>query len=424
MMMIGVIVYKKAPFVGRKEQMRELELLLGKKNASLVVIQGRRRIGKSRLVREFGAKRQLYIFSGLPITEKTTAQTQREEFARQVSEHFSLPGLKADNWGDLFTALARFTKKDKMILFFDEISWMGSLDPDFLGYLKNAWDIHFSQNPQLMLILCGSASVWIEKNILNSKGFMGRISSTLFLKELSMPECNQLLTEIGYCESTHEKFKMLAVTGGVPRYLEEINPALSAEENIKRFAFKEGGVLFKEFDQIFSDLFSKRASIYKEIVEALVEGHLEYNAICEKLGKTKSGLMSEYLNDLIKSGFIRRDFTWNLKDKTESRLSHYRLSDNYIRFYLKYVEKNKGKIETGHFNDRSLSAFPSWESIMGLQFENLVLNNRDFIWKNLNLSPYDIVTDNPFFQRKTQKVAGCQIDYLIQTNLKKSKRGF
>ena len=209
---------------------------------------------------------------------------------------------------------------------------------------------------------------------------------------------------------------MLAVTGGIPRYLEEIHPELSAEENIKRLGFKEGGILFKEFDQIFSDLFSKRAPIYKEIVEALVEGHLEYSAICEKLEKTKSGLMSEYLNDLTKSGFIRRDFTWNLKDKVESRLSHYRLSDNYIRFYLKYIEKNKGKIEAEHFNDRSLSAFPGWETIMGLQFENLVLNNRSFIWKNLNLSPYDIVTDNPFFQRKTEKIRGCQIDYLIQTN--------
>lgn len=406
---------KIAPFVGRKEPLKELNLLSKKKTSSLIVIQGRRRIGKSRLVREFGRNKNLYIFSGLPPTPKTTAQTQREAFASQLSQHFALPGLKAENWADLFSVLAKFTYQGKFILLFDEISWMGNLDPDFLGLLKNAWDIHFSQNPGLMLILCGSVSMWIEDNIINSTGFMGRISSTIFLKELSMSECNQLLTEIGFCENSHEKCKVLGVTGGVPRYLEEIHANLSADENIKRLCFKEGGFLFKEFNQIFSDLFSKRAPIYKEIVEVLIDGHLEYNNICEKLNREKSGLMSEYLNDLIKSGFIRRDFTWNLKENSESRLSHFRLSDNYIRFYLKYIEKNKGKIEAGHFNDRPLSVFPGWEAIMGLQFENLVLNNREYIWDQLNINPADIVVDNPFFQRKTEKYAGCQIDYLIQT---------
>lgn len=406
---------KTAPFVGRKEPLNELSLLSKKKTSSLIVIQGRRRIGKSRLVREFGRNKNLYVFSGLPPTPKTTAQSQREVFASQLSEHFALPGLKAENWGELFSVLAKFTRKGKVILFFDEISWMGHLDPDFLGYLKNAWDIHFSQNPELMLILCGSVSMWIEDNIINSTGFLGRISSTIFLKELTMPECNQLLTEIGFCENSHEKFKVLGVTGGIPRYIEEIHANLSADENVKRLGFKDNGLLFKEFNQIFSDLFSKRAPIYKELVEVLVDGHLEYKDICEKLHRDKSGLMSEYLNNLIKSGFLRRDFTWNLKDNSESRLSHYRLSDNYIRFYLKYIEKNKGKIEAGHFNDRPISSLPGWESIMGLQFENLVLNNRKYIWEQLNINPVDIVVDNPFFQRKTEKTAGCQIDYLIQT---------
>ncbi len=406
---------KTAPFVGRKEPLKELSLLSKKKNASLVVIQGRRRIGKSRLVREFGKDKNLFVFSGLPPTPKTTAQSQRDSFASQLSQYFGLPGLKAESWGDLFSIMAKFTQEGKMILLFDEISWMGSLDPDFLGFLKNAWDIHFSQNPGLMLILCGSVSMWIEDNIINSTGFMGRISLTIFLRELSMPESNQLLTAIGFNDNFQEKCKILSVTGGVPRYLEEIQPTLNADENIKRLGFKEGGFLFKEFEQIFSDLFSKRAPLYKEIVEILVDAHLEYKEIYEKLNREKSGLISQYLNDLIKSGFIRRDFTWNLKVNSESRLSQFRISDNYIRFYLKYIEKNKAKIEAGHFNDRPLSALPGWESIMGLQFENLILNNREYIWEQLNIHPADIIVDNPFFQRKTERQPGCQIDYLIQT---------
>jgi len=351
----------------------------------------------------------------MPITKKTTAQSQREEFARQLKEHFSLPGLKADDWGDLFTILSTQVSQNKFVLLFDEISWMGSLDPDFLGKLKTAWDVHFSQNPHLILILCGSVSAWIEKNILSSKGFMGRISLTLHLKELSVLECNEFLTLLGVRSAPYDRFKILSVTGGVPRYLEEIQPTLGAEENIKRLCFKSSGVLYNEFNEIFSDLFSKRLTIYKKIVKLLVNGHLEFNEICKELAFPKSGLMSEYLNELIKSGFIRRDFTWNIKNGKISNLSDYRLSDNYIRFYLKYIEKNRERIESDHFVNRSLSALPGWTTIIGLQFENLVLNNREFIWEKLNLNPEDIVSDNPFFQRRTVKVEGCQIDYLIQT---------
>lgn len=408
---------KKALFIGREEELKELTLISTKKSASLVVINGRRRIGKSRLVREFAKNRNLYTFTGIPITKETTAQSQREEFARQLNENFSLPGLKADNWGDLFTILAKQIFKNKLIVFFDEISWMGTLDPDFLGHLKTAWDVHFSQNPNLILILCGSVSAWIEENILNNKGFMGRISLTLHLKELSMAECNRFLTSLGFHVAPYEKFKILSVTGGVPRYIEEMHPTLGAEENIKRLCFKSSGVLFKEFNEIFSDLFSKRSIIYKSIVELLVNGHLEFNEICKKLNVEKSGMVSDYLNDLIKAGFIRRDYTWNIKNDEISNLSHYRLSDNYIRFYLKYIEKNKERIESDHFINRSLSNLPGWPTIIGLQFENLVLNNRAFIWKKLNLNPEDIISDNPFFQRKTLKNEACQIDYLIQTRL-------
>jgi len=406
---------KKAPFVGRKEQVKELNLLLNKKSSSLIVINGRRRVGKSRLVREFGSPHNLFVFSGIPITKETTAQTQRQEFARQLNENFSLPGLKADDWGDLFTLLFKQVSKGRMIILFDEISWMGSLDPDFLSKLKTAWDVHFSQNPNLILILCGSVSTWIEANILNSKGFVGRISLKIHLKELSISECNEFLDLLGFKSAPYDRFKILSVSGGIPRYIEEMQPTLGAEDNIRRLCFKESGILFNEFNEIFHDLFSKRSIIYKKIVELLVNGHLDFSEICERLSVEKSGTVSEYLNDLIKARFIRRDFTWNIKNNETSNLSHYRLSDNYIRFYLKYIEKNRGRIEAGHFINRSLSTLPNWLSIMGLQFENLVLNNREFIWRKLNLNPEDIISDNPFFQRKTSKNEGCQIDYLIQT---------
>lgn len=405
-----------APFIGRKEELRDLKLLLNKKTASLVVVQGRRRIGKSRLVQEFGRQYPFYQFTGFPPNEATTAQSQRDEFARQLNITTGLPELKVDDWSKLFFLLAKEVAENRKIILFDEISWMGSKDPDFLGKLKNAWDLYFKQNPELILILCGSVSAWIEKNILSHTGFLGRISLTLTLHELPLQDCNLFFTSASknYI-SCYEKFKILAVTGGIPRYLEEVQLTLTAEENIKRLCFSPKGILFREFNDIFSDLFSKRGIFYKKIVELLVEAPVECNDIFRKLNLLKSGHLSEHLNDLLRSGFISRDYTWHLKTSVESRLSHYRLSDNYLRFYLKYIEKNKPKIERGHFNDRSPISLPGLETILGLQFENIVLNNRKLLWQMIHLSPEEIISDNPFFQRKTENMPGCQIDYLIQT---------
>ena len=123
----------------------------------------------------------------------------------------------------------------------------------------------------------------------------------------------------------------------------------------------------------------------------------------------------EYLEELELSGFIKRDYTWHLKTGTSAKLSRFRISDNYLRFYLKYIAPVQEKIIRGAFDTASLGLIPGWDAIMGLQFENLVLNNRRKIYQKLGIRPEEIVYDNPFFQSKTKLQAGCQIDYLIQT---------
>lgn len=164
-------------FIGRNKELEELNLLFKKDSSSLIVIRGRRRIGKSRLIEEFAKDKIFFEFTGLPIVENTTAQSQREEFARQLTEQTGISELKADDWGNLFVVLAKnIQPKKQTVILFDEISWMGSKDPNFLGKLKIAWDIYFKKNSKLILVLCGSVSSWIEKNILSSSGFVGRIS--------------------------------------------------------------------------------------------------------------------------------------------------------------------------------------------------------------------------------------------------------
>lgn len=403
-------------FIGRKEELNELHRQTKKIIASLIVIKGRRRIGKSRLIEEFAKDYLFYEFSGLVPTEKTTKQTQINEFSSQFGLAFNVSSPSVDDWNNLFLLLAKRTKKGRVVILLDEISWMGSEDPDFLGKLKNAWDLYFKKNPKLLLIICGSSSAWIEKNILSNTAFMGRISYSITLEELPLSDCRIFWEKTGNQFSNYDKFKILSITGGIPRYLEEIQPQYSAEENIRYLCFKRGGLLTHEFKDIFSDLFGKRSEKYKQIVRLLVQGGLEYSEICEKLDVGKSGLISEYLNDLVMSGFISRDNTWNPKTGIAAPLLFkYRLRDNYLRFYLKYIESKLPEIDRNVYQLKSLSSLPGWATMMGLQFENLVLNNRQFIHQCLKLSADDIVAENPFFQHQTSRLPGCQIDYMIQT---------
>ena len=126
----------------------------------------------------------------------------------------------------------------------------------------------------------------------------------------------------------------------------------------------------------------------------------------------------QYLEDLIISGFIEREYTWSLQSGKESKLSKYRIRDNYLRYYLKFILPSLRQIKKGLFKSTSPFNMHGWEGIIGLQFESLVLNNRPSIWKSLGLRIEDIIFENPYFQSKTSKQAGCQVDYLIQTRFK------
>ncbi len=400
-----------ARFIGREHELARLKDLLQKKTSSLVVIRGRRRIGKSRLAEEFAKEfPKSYFFTALPPDEKITAEMQREKFAELMRQQ-RIPRVEGNGWGDMFKDVASACKKGRVLVVIDEISWMGSKDETFLGNILIAWEQYFKKNPQLVLILSGSNSSWIEKNILSSTGFVGRISLRLHLKELSLPECNRFWGSEQGNISSYEKFKLLGITGGIPRYLEEIEPSLPAEENIQRICFEKEGFLFSEFDDIFSDLFSHKSPRYKEIVQQLVAGPLNFKNIVEGLDRTAGGDLSDYLEDLCESGFVSRDFTWNIKDGAVSKLSQFRLSDNYVRFYLKNIEPNKHRIEEGVFKGLPIA----WHSILGLQFENLVISSKEQLWKLLRISDGSILASSPYFQTKTASRPGCQIDLLIET---------
>lgn len=403
-------------FVGRKQELETLERLCLKKSSSLVVVWGRRRIGKSTLVEEFLKGKKSWSFSGIPPQSHKTNQEEIDYFVKQMSRNIGMPELKTSDWSDVFWHLGnQAQKEDSLIIFFDEISWMGSKDPNFLGYLKTEWDKTLSKCSNLILILCGSVSNWIEENIINSTGFYGRISTKLKVRELPLADCNQFWNAQKDRISAYEKFKILGVTGGVPKYLEEIIPSESAEKNLNFLCFRKEGLLYREYNQIFTDLFSRRASTFDKIIRILVEGAKNLDEICESLNIDKSGNISKYLHELVSVGFISEDKTWNIKNRKESNLKLFRLKDNYIRFYLKFIEPRSSQIEQNGFSPDSITNLTGWESIMGLQFENLVINNISKLCELIGLSIQDVERSGPFFQKKSTKNKGCQIDLLIQT---------
>lgn len=408
-----------AKFIGRTNELEKLRHVLNIRSAGLIIIKGRRRIGKSRLLTEFSKNFSVaYTFSGLPPPKNKkdiTAQSERDEFARQFMTQTNQEPFKKDDWGNLFLSVAKLCSHGRSLVILDEISWMGSADPHFLGKLKIAWDLYFKKNDQCILAICGSVSTWIDKNILSSAGFLGRESLNLTLEELPLNECIEFWNHEKERYSAHEKLKILSITGGIPRYLENIDIHLSAEENIRRLCFDRSGILFNEFEKIFSDLFDSKNIAYKNIVACLADGISSQEKICKQLGLKRSSVIADYLDDLIKSGFISRDYTWHIHNSALSKLSHYRLKDNYSRFYLKYILPNREKIESNGVQAISLTNLPGWHAMMGLQVENLVLSNRNLIKNALKIDQNDIVCDNPFFQRKTNKLEGCQIDYLVQT---------
>ena len=402
------------PFVGRANELQSLEDLTKSGRTCLVVIKGRRRIGKSRLAEEFGKGKIFLPFSGLAPAQNVTAQDQRDAFAQRISALFHLPPFTFTDWSDGFAHLSRYLTPKTTVILFDEISWMGSKDPTFTPKLKIWWDLVLQKHPSVILILCGSVSTWIDKNIINSTALFGRVSLYLELSELSIPECKKLLELQSFKGSDLDFFKILSVTGGVPWYLEQIQSSQSADENIKRLCFNKNGVLVHEFDRIFNDLFNPRGEIYKKIITSLSQGVKDRVTLQKAIAYPPSGTLSSHLKALETCGFISKHPDWSLKTGKLKKSTLYRLSDNYLRFYIHYIEPNLSKIEQGSFSDVPVSSLSGWEPMLGFQLETLLLKNRQLLYQALGIHVQDIVVDNPYLQKSAGRKKGCQIDYLVQ----------
>lgn len=403
-------------FVGREGQLDDLGRLMRKRTASLVTCRGRRRIGKSTLIREFGKRaRRFLAFEGLPPRPRISNSEQLHAFSQQLSRQTRLPPIALQSWPQAFQLLGSIIQNEWTVVLLDEISWLGGYDPDFPGHLKTAWDTVLKSHPKLIVVLCGSVSSWIAENILENTGFVGRDSWDIVVGELSLFHCNLFWGRARDRISSAEKLNLLSITGGVPKYLEEMDPGLSSAENIRRLCFQREGILFREFEQIFSDVFGKRAGVYRQIVESLTHGAHTVAEIAGAIGKDRGGHLSGHLRDLVLGGFLAKDTVFDPHSARDTRLEKYRLRDNYSRFYLRYVAPRKQRIERGLMQGVTLDQLPEWDTVLGLQFENLVLNNIGPLARLLGLGRTPLLAAGPYVQRPTARKGGCQIDLLMRT---------
>ena len=405
-------------FIGREREIEDLTGFWGRDHGVLITCRGRRRIGKSTLISEFASRTAKTFISivGLAPRKGMTDARQRRNFCEKIAEYAERDYVAADTWSKAFRQLDELLVDcGRTVVLLDEISWMGGYDLDFAGYFKEAWDTYLHRHRDLIVVLCGSVSAWIAENILNSTGFVGRDSFDIELGELSLADSVKLFGPMNERLSTTEKLDLLSLTGGVPKYLEEVRPELSVDDNYRRLCFLPRSLLFREFNETFSEVFGVRMTTRGRILRLLLDGGLSSSELAEQEGKQPNGTYADALRDLQLAGFVAEDAGLSPLTGKPVKQSRYRVKDNYARFYLKNIEPRAAAIKAGLFEFSSLEQLNGWDSILGLQFQNLILNHVTDLFPRLGLGKSLVLSAAPYVQNATKRNRGCQIDLLIRT---------
>ena len=408
-------------FFGREVELGELEGLWGKRIASLVTCRGRRRIGKSTLVEEFARRSgaRFIKLEGLRPKKGMTERDQLEFFAVKLSAQTGCDKTPPSDWYSAFVRLDReLGGRDCKVVLLDEISWMAQFSLTFPEILKNAWDDLFKKHANLVLVLCGSVSSWIRDEIVENRAYVGRRSLDIVVGELPPQECLKFWGKRASRIAPREIIDVLSVTGGVPRYLEDVNPSLSAIDNIKRLCFTPKSVLREDFDDMFDDVITEQPKFSARVLRTFVDGAKTATEVADALGITKGGDVTAAIGNLVEAGFLAEAGQINPETGRELREKRFRIRDNYARFYLKCIEPHKRIIDDGAFEIASLDELEGYDSIMGLAFENLVVNNYRLLLPLLHLDGVVITSAGPYLRRGTKGPRGrkgCQIDLLVQT---------
>lgn len=375
----------------------------------LTAIHGRRRIGKTRLVTEAYRGFPLLHFEGL---EGASGAQQRKHFLKTLHRHSGLTAHRTastSDWEDLLILLAEHVAREPCVVFFDEFQWMAAERGEIVSKLKYVWDNHLSRAPGIHLILCGSVSSFLVKKVIQSRALYGRIDQVIDLGPLGFPEVRS-----GFFggRSALEALECYLVLGGIPKYLEMLDPARSVLLNLSELCFRPGAFFLDEFDRLFVSHFG-RVRHYRAIVEFLAtRGFATRDEIARKVGLLSGGRISGFLENLSLAGFI--EGYGSIHNPGATHLRRYRIADPFLRFYFRFVRPLHGAISRGHESPPIHRALPDrrFGVFLGLSFEHFCYQHAPLIAKLLGFSA--VAYEYGSWFRRGDLSTGAQIDLLFK----------
>ncbi|MCL2661936.1 MAG: ATP-binding protein [Oscillospiraceae bacterium] len=392
--------------IGRKEERRQLDDYYYSGRPELIIVYGRRRIGKTFLIKEHFEGGFSFYFTG---KVSSSRKGNLDDFDNAIIEYGGDKSPKSMSWADAFHKLERLLRKspgERKVVFIDEMPWLDTGKSGFLLAFDYFWNSFASANKDILFIGCGSATSWITKKIFKNRGGLhNRVTGRIHLAPFTIGECEVFLKNRGVEMDRYQLAECYMIFGGIPYYLNLLDRGLSLSQNVDRLCFAKNASLKNEFYELYMSLFSNPTR-YIAVVEALATKNsgLCRNDIIEIAGLQSNGHLSIVLDDLEQCDFID-----TYSDTSKGKKGRYFfLIDPFTMFYLRYMKDNDTKDEyywTGNINDGTRNA---WR---GYAFEQLCRLHLRQIKKALGIS--GVSTETSSWRSKTAK-PGAEIDLVIR----------
>lgn len=384
--------------IGRNLEQALLKEAIDNDKSELIALYGRRRIGKTYLIREYFKASIVFEMSGL---YGGSLKDQLETFSKELVKRTKRTELEtAKSWFQAFTMLESYLDKfksgTKKVIFIDEFPWIATPKSKFLMAFENFWNTYCTKRNDLIVVICGSAaSYMVQKIIKNKGGLHNRITRKIRLLPFNLYETEAFLLKNGIKFTRYDVIQIYMALGGVPHYLEKLSKGLSASQNIDKLCFSKDGVLNDEFNQLFASLFDD-SERHMKLIKTLAKSNkgLTRNELINQCKMSSSGDFSSKLEELIESGFVT-DYPYYQNKK---QLTLYRLSDEYARFYLKFIDNNKN---VGDGTWQKIYTTQSYLSWSGFAFETICLKHIQQIKKALRIDAI-YTTSSSWFNENAQ----------------------
>lgn len=395
--------------VGRDREKAIFQKALQSKSAELIAVIGRRRVGKTFLIRSFFESYIQFEITGI---HDGTLSEQLQNFSYQLTRATAseIPLASPKNWIAAFQQLTTYLEskksKQKHVVFIDELPWIASSRSGFMKALENFWN-SWAVKQKIVIILCGSAATWMTKKLVHNKGGLhNRITRQIHLTPFDLDETRRYLKSQKVSLDAYQTIQLYMVTGGIPYYLKEVQNGQSSAQNIDRICFEPQGFLRDEFQKLYASLFDNPEN-HIAIIRALSQNKLGLTRqqIVSATKMKDGGSVTRLLDELESSGFI----TSYQPFANTKKNSLFRLTDEYSLFYLKFIEKKKAG---GQGTWLQLSQSQSYKSWAGYAFENLCLKHIAQIKKAIGIERIYTESSSYYFSGNEDQ-SGFQIDLLI-----------